>query len=137
MATTELLLLVNTVLGAQHQSTGNFISKLIRTGKLKDWPRRELTTKSRLIPGDVEVISTINSYSNSVFMKVKETYQKLGLLPVASTGLGTPQTDHLTCLLRNLYAGHETTVRTGHGTTDWFQIGKRSTSRLHSVTPRI
>ena len=33
-------------------------------------------------------------------------------------------TDHLTYLLRNLYAGQETTVRTGHGTTDWFQIGK-------------
>ena len=32
--------------------------------------------------------------------------------------------DHLTCLLRNLYAGQETTVRTGHGTTDLFQIGK-------------
>ena len=32
--------------------------------------------------------------------------------------------DHLTCLLRNLYAGQEETVRTGHGTTDWFQIGK-------------
>ena len=32
---------------------------------------------------------------------------------------------HLTCLLRNLYAGQEATVRTGHGTTDWFQIGKR------------
>ena len=32
--------------------------------------------------------------------------------------------DHLTCLLRDLYAGQETTVRTGHGTTDWFQIGK-------------
>ena len=32
--------------------------------------------------------------------------------------------DHLTCLLRNLYAGQETTVRTGHGTTDWVQIGK-------------
>ena len=32
--------------------------------------------------------------------------------------------DHLTCLLRNLYAGQEITVRTGHGTTDWFQIGK-------------
>ena len=31
---------------------------------------------------------------------------------------------HLTCLLRNLYAGWEATVRTGHGTTDWFQIGK-------------
>ena len=33
-------------------------------------------------------------------------------------------TDHLTCLLRNLYAGQEATVRTGHGTIDWFQIGK-------------
>ena len=32
--------------------------------------------------------------------------------------------DHLTCLLRNLYADQETTVRTAHGTTDWFQIGK-------------
>ena len=32
--------------------------------------------------------------------------------------------DHLTCLLRNLYAGQEAPVRTGHGTTDWFQIGK-------------
>ena len=36
--------------------------------------------------------------------------------------MGIP--DHLTCLLRNLYAGQETTVRTGHGTTHWFQIGK-------------
>ena len=36
---------------------------------------------------------------------------------------GTGIQDHLTCLLRNLYAGQETTVRTGHGTTDWFQIG--------------
>ena len=33
-------------------------------------------------------------------------------------------TGHLTCLLRNLYAGQEATVRTGHGTTDWFQIGE-------------
>ena len=36
--------------------------------------------------------------------------------------MGIP--DHLTCLLRNMYAGQETTVRTGHETTDWFQIGK-------------
>ena len=36
--------------------------------------------------------------------------------------IGIP--DHLTCLLINLYAGQEATVRTGHGTTDWFQIGK-------------
>ena len=37
-------------------------------------------------------------------------------------GMGIP--DHLTCLLRNLYAGQEATVRTAHGTADWFQIGK-------------
>ena len=36
--------------------------------------------------------------------------------------MGIP--DHLTCLFRNLYAGQEATARTGHGTTDWFQIGK-------------
>ena len=36
--------------------------------------------------------------------------------------MGIP--DHLTCLLRNLYTSQEATVRTGHGTTDWFQIGK-------------
>ena len=46
--------------------------------------------------------------------------------------MGIP--DNLTHLLRNLYAGQEATVRTGHGTTDWFQIRKRSTSRLYIVT---
>ena len=38
--------------------------------------------------------------------------------------IGIP--DHLICLLRNLYAGQKTTVRTGYGTTDWFQTGKKS-----------
>ena len=42
--------------------------------------------------------------------------------------------DHLTCLLRNLYVGQEGTVRTGHGTTAWFQILERSISRLYIVT---
>ena len=42
--------------------------------------------------------------------------------------------DYLTCLLRNLYAGEEATVRTGHGTTDCFQIEKRSMSRPYSIT---
>ena len=46
----------------------------------------------------------------------------------------TCRSDHLTCLLRNLYAGQEVTVTTGHGTTDWFQIGKKSMSRLYIVT---
>ena len=46
--------------------------------------------------------------------------------------MGIP--DHLTCHLRNLYAGQEATVRTGHGTTDWFQIGKGVPSSLYIVT---
>ena len=46
--------------------------------------------------------------------------------------MGIP--DHLTCLLRNLYAGQEATVRTGHGTTAWSQIGKGVRQRLHIVT---
>ena len=46
--------------------------------------------------------------------------------------MGIP--DHLTGFLRNLYAGQEATVTAGHGTTDWFQIGERSTSRLYIVT---
>ena len=47
--------------------------------------------------------------------------------------IGIP--DHLTCLLRNLYAGQEATVRTGHGTTDWFQIEKGDNMpRLYIVT---
>ena len=46
--------------------------------------------------------------------------------------MGTP--DHLNCLLRNLYVHQKAKARTGHGTTDWFQIGKWSTSRLYIVT---
>ena len=46
--------------------------------------------------------------------------------------MGIP--DYLTCLLRNLYASQEATARTGHGMTDWFQIEKKSTSRLYIVT---
>ena len=42
--------------------------------------------------------------------------------------------DHLTCLLRNLYAGQEATVRTGHGTMDWVPNRERSMSRLYIVT---
>ena len=43
--------------------------------------------------------------------------------------MGIP--DHLTCLLRNLYAGQEATVRTGHGTTDWFQFGKGACQAIY------
>ena len=46
--------------------------------------------------------------------------------------MGTP--DHLTCLLRNLYAVQEATVRTGHGITDWFQIGKEYVKAIYCRT---
>ena len=45
--------------------------------------------------------------------------------------MGIP--DHLTCLLRNLYAGQEAAVRTGQGTTDWFQIGKGVSQKEYAV----
>ena len=44
---------------------------------------------------------------------------------------------HFICFLRNLYAGQEATLRTGHETTDWFRIGKESMSRLYIVTMLI
>ena len=47
--------------------------------------------------------------------------------------MGIP--DHLTCLLRNVYASQEEIVRTGHGTTDWFQIGKVLSSCLFNLYP--
>ena len=50
---------------------------------------------------------------------------------MADNGL---QVRNLTCLLRNLYADQEATIRTGHGTTDWFQIGKGVHQGLYIVT---
>ena len=49
--------------------------------------------------------------------------------------MGIP--DHLTCLLRNLYAGQEATVRTGHGMTDWFQIGKGVCSLIAQLVKNL
>ena len=52
--------------------------------------------------------------------QINKTFEKLKKYNVSNS----TQLDHLICLLRNLYASQEATVRTGHGTTDWFQIGK-------------
>ena len=56
---------------------------------------------------------------NSIFKKLR-SWHPVPLLHGKEMGIP----DHLTCLLRNLYAGQEATVKTGHGTMDWFQIGK-------------
>ena len=64
------------------------------------------------------------SKNTSALMSVRFIcfYQKKKITKLSLKEMGIP--DHLTCLLRNLYAGQEATLRTGHGTTDWFQIGK-------------
>ena len=49
---------------------------------------------------------------------------------ITNKEMGIP--DHLACLLRNLYAGQEATVRTGHGTTDWFKLGKEYVKAVYS-----
>ena len=67
------------------------------------------------------------SYGNSTFSFLRNLHtvshsDYIDLHSHSVKDMGIP--DHLTCLLRNLYAGQETTVRTGQGTRDWFQIGK-------------
>ena len=75
-------------------------------------------TNSRLLLSYISLRSALH-----VFAHLKDIYEvDHNKLWKILQEMGIP--DHLTCLLRNLYAGQEATVRTGHGTTDWFQIGK-------------
>ena len=68
-------------------------------------------------------IPVANQHKNfQMFTKIEDVSLGIFLCPEILKEMGI--SDHLTCLLRNLYAGQEATVRTGHGTTDWFQIGK-------------
>ena len=77
------------------------------------WPR-DWTRVSRIVGWCLTVWAT---------KEVKSSISALLTIPwKILKEMGIP--DHLTCLLRNLYAGQEATVRTGHGPTDWFQIGK-------------
>ena len=68
--------------------------------------------KSKRIPKKIYFIDYAEAFDCMDHNKLWKILQEMGIK------------DHLTCLLRNLYAGQEATVRTGHGTTDWFQIGK-------------
>ena len=74
--------------------------------------KKEMATHSSIITW--EIPWTEKSGGLHIVHGVKKSWTQLKM--------GIP--DHLTCILRNLYAGQEATVRTGHGTTDWFQIGK-------------
>ena len=73
-------------------------------------PRSAITGSYRVACLIFKEIATL--FSRGAILRSHQQYKEMG----------TP--DHLICLLRNLYAGQEATVRTGHGTTDWFQIGK-------------
>ena len=83
---------------------------------------------------EIKLPTSIGSSKKQVSSKKKKTSTSASLtMPKPLTVLFTTNCgkflemgipDHLTCLLRNLYAGQEVTVRTGHGTMDWFQIGK-------------
>ena len=63
----------------------------------------------------------VNVWQNQ-YSIVKQNKEKIKIKKKILKEMGVP--DHLTCLLRNLYAGQEATVRTGHGTTNWLQIEK-------------
>ena len=72
------------------------------------WKKQESSRKT-----SISAIDYAKSFDCVVHNKVWKILKEMGI------------PDHLICLLRNPYAGQEATVRTGHGTTDWFQIGKR------------
>ncbi|XP_055429569.1 2-acylglycerol O-acyltransferase 1 isoform X1 [Bubalus kerabau] len=114
----------------------------------KGFVKIALTHGAYLVPvfsfGENELFKQVSNPEGSWLRNVQEKLQKImgfalplfhargifqynfGLIPyrkpIHTVEMGIP--DHLICLLRNLYAGQEATVRTGHGTTDWFQIGK-------------
>ena len=84
------------------------------------------------------IIEKVREFQKNIYfcfidnVKVFDCVEHLKLWKILQE-MGIP--DHLTCLLTNLYADQEATVRTGHGTTDWFQVGKGAhTSQLYIVT---
>ena len=72
-------------------------------------PKTYAISKSKLLIKPIDCVKAFDCMDHNKLWKILKE-------------VGT--TDHLTCLLRNLYAGQEETFRTGHRTTDWFQIGK-------------
>ena len=80
-------------------------------------------SKAMIITGDGLIVGCNDSAYAGKTMAVGFPEYTSALEQIKKTSK-TNGPDHLTCLLRNLYADQEATVRTGHGTTDWFQIGK-------------
>ena len=81
----------------------------------------------KLPPSDVWIIKKVRKFQKNIYFCFIDSAKDFDCVDHNKLWkilkeMGIP--DHLTCLLRNLYAGQEATVRTGHGTTDWFQIKK-------------
>ena len=96
----------------------NFTNKI-----LKAQEQARITSFTTTIQLSMEILSYFNKKGRYIHIRIyKYIYKQRYKLWKILKEMGIP--DHLTWLLRNLYAGQEATVRTEHGTTDWFQIGK-------------
>ena len=109
------------ILQARLQQYVNCENSRCSAGFRKGWGTRDQTANIRWI---IEKAREFQKNINFCFIDYAKAFDCVdhNKLWKILKEMGKP--DHLTCLLRNLYAGQEATVRTGHGTTDWFQIGK-------------
>ena len=99
--------------------TSKVMFKILQAGFRKGRGTRDqianilwITEKAREFQKNICIVDYAKAFDCVDHNKLWKILKEMGIL------------DHLTCLLRNLYAGQDTTVRTGHGTTDWFQIGE-------------
>ena len=110
----------------------NEVRDIVHETGIKTIPKKKKCKKAKWLSEEVKLPTSAGSSKKQEFQKniyfcfvdyAKaldcEEYNKMWKI---LKEMGIP--DHLTCLLRNLYAGQEATVRTGHGTTDWLQVGK-------------
>ena len=87
------------------------------------WHKDQVDKPAKL-PTSIESLKTKKSSRKTSTFALLTMPKPLNMWITTKCGKFTKRFDHLTCLLRNLYAGQGATVRTGHGTTDWFQKGK-------------
>ena len=96
------------------------LARLIKKKREKNQINKIINEKGEVMTDNTEIQKIIREYSEQLYANMfNVAHNKLWKM---LKEMGIP--DHPTCLLRNLYAGQEATVRTGHGTTDWFQNGK-------------
>ena len=106
-----------------HICLSSFCSPLLENFFLSPVGLISSLAKFLLLPTScLHILFTIYLWLKSTFLRILFLWRILSFNCFSLKKMGIP--DHLICLLRNLYTGQEATVRTRHGTTDWFQIGK-------------